>query len=412
MKNERLFDSILLKYNASAFHGNCPYFDSSKNYKAEALKYFEAFQKIGYDIFMDTNSSTSFTYTENIFTIDDGVRQNTAQIFLHPIKDRQNLYVLKNTLVSKILFDDDKNAIGVEAILENNQTIIVKADKEVIVSGGAINTPQLLMLSGIGPKEHLKDQNIDVISDLPVGQALQDHIKVIITHTMGNSTPAKPTIFPIPAIFGYLTLNKSQNYPDYQAFTLLMNEPTAMLQFCTFYYSFVDKICDALYNSSVGKPVLLTSHVLLYPNSRGKILLRSKDPRVQPLIYNGYYSDNVDLDMHARYIQDFLRVQYTKFFESVEADMIIPEVCGCGDFNSTHNYYNCYVLCMMVSGCHYAGSSPIGAVVDSHLKVFGVQRLRVADASIMPKIVGTNINAATIMIGEKAADFIKEDYIL
>ena len=412
-KSERLVDPVLLKADAGAFHGTDGYLGISRNHKDEVLKYFQAFNETGHDIVLDTNGDTPLGYTENLFTIAKGKRQSTAQAFLQPIKNRPNLYVLKNTLVSKIIFDDDKNAIGVEAITESNETVRFNAKKEVVVSAGAINTPQLLMLSGVGPKDHLISQDIEVISNLPVGQALQDHVTVIMSHTMGDALPPQPvnpSDFPTPAVFGYVTLNHSQDYPDYQTYSLLMNDPTAMLQFCAFYYSFLDEICDALYDGSVGKSVLLTSHVLLYTKSRGKILLRSKDPKEQPLIYTGYYSNNEDLENHATYIQDFLRVQETDFFESVESELVIPEVCGCGEFNDTQEYWKCYTLCMMVAGYHYTGSSPMGVVVDSHLRVYGVQNLRVADASIMPKIVGSNINAATIMIGEKASDFIKEDH--
>ncbi|KAJ8717002.1 hypothetical protein PYW08_005401 [Mythimna loreyi] len=347
-----------------------------------------------------------------MFTIADSVRQSTAQAFLSPIKNRPNLFVLKNTLVSKILFDDDKYAIGVEAILANNETVSFKANKEVIVSGGAINTPQLLMLSGIGPKEHLDSLEIPVISDLPVGQALQDHVMVLTIHTMGDAPPAQPvnpTKFPVPLVLGYAALSKCQNYPDYQTFNFILPGPSGMLQFCT-YFSFKDEICNALYEGSVGKAVLLNAVYLLYPESRSKILLRSKDPKEHPIIYTGYYSNDTDLDNHAKYIQDYLKVRRTNFFRSVNSNMVIPEECGCGEVRDTLKYWKCYALCMMLTGYHYAATCPMGVIVDNRLNVYGVKHLRVADASVMPKITGVNTNAPTIMIAEKAADFIKEDY--
>ena len=414
IKSERLADPILRDSFEAVFHGTNGYLGTSRYYNDEVLKYFEAFKEIGHDILLDTNGNNFLGYTECMFTIADGVRQSTAQAFLRPIKNRPNLFVLKNTLVTKILFDDHKNAIGVEAILENNKTVSFKAAREVIVSAGAINTPQLLMLSGIGPEKHLISHDIDVIADLPVGQAVQDHVMVFMAHKMGKSPPSKPIIptkFPFPLIMGYSSLNKSQNFLDnYQTINFVLNEPTSMLQFCSFYFSYVDEICNALYNGSIGKEVFFSMVVLVYPESRGKILLQSKDPKEQPMIYNGYYSDDKDLDKHAMFLQDFLKVQNTGFFKNVQAELVIPEACGCGDSNSTHEYWRCYALCMMVSGYHYAASCPMGVVVDSRLKVFGVNRLRVADGSIMPKILGANLNAGTIMIGEKAADFIKDDY--
>ncbi|KAJ8716996.1 hypothetical protein PYW08_005395 [Mythimna loreyi] len=416
MKSEKLVDRLLLDSDAGVFHGTDGYLGTTRYYNDEALKYFEAFHEIGHNIVLDTNGNTPLGYTENMFNIAGGIRQSTAQSFLNPIKNHPNLFVLKNTLVSKILFDEDRNAIGVEAILANNETVSFKANKEVIVSGGAINTPQLLMLSGIGPKEHLDSLGIPVISDLPVGQALQDHVIVLMAHTMGKSPPPKPidpTKFSYPLIMGYATLNNNQDFQDYyQTINFILNEPTPMLQFCSFYYSFNDEICDALYKGSLGKEVFFSLITLTYPESRGKILLRSRNPTEQPLIYTGYYSNDIDLDKHVMYLQDFLKVQDTEFFKSAQADLIIPEACGCSDLYLSHEYWRCYALCMMVSGYHYSASCPMGVVVDSRLNVFGVKRLRIADASIMPKIVGANTNAATIMIGEKAADFIKEDHYL
>ncbi|KAJ8717001.1 hypothetical protein PYW08_005400 [Mythimna loreyi] len=207
-KSERLVEPILLEYDAGRYHGTDGYLGTTRYYNEEVLKYFEAFKELGHEIVMDTNGGTPLGYTECMFTIADHLRQSTAQSFLSPIKNRRNLFVLKNTLVSKILFDDDKNAIGVEVILANNKTASYKARKEVIVSAGTINTPQLLMLSGVGPKEHLLSHNITVISDLPVGQALQDHVVLTVTQTMGPSVPSKPVDpknFPSPVIMGRVT---------------------------------------------------------------------------------------------------------------------------------------------------------------------------------------------------------------
>nr|XP_021195906.2 ecdysone oxidase [Helicoverpa armigera] len=413
IKSEELVDPILLHSDARAFHGTEGYLGTTRYYNSEVLKYLQAFHEIGHDIVLDTNGDTPLGYSESMFNIANGVRQSTAQSFLHPIKNRPNLHVLKKALVTKILFDDHKNAVGVEVILENNQTVSLKAEKEVIVSAGSINTPQLLMLSGVGPKHHLRNFDIKIVSDLPVGQTLRDHVFVIMNHVMGKSPPKKPMDpknYPFPLIVGYISLNKSQKYPDYQTLNMVLREPTSALQLCTFYFSFLDEICEALYDASVGREVLFSAVSLLYPESSGKIFLRSKNPRQPPIIFTGYYSKDEDLDSHATYLEDFVKVQNTKFFESVNSELVVPEHCGCNGIFSRREFWKCYALCMMVSGYHYAGSCPMGAVVDSRLKVLGVKRLRVADASVMPRITGANTNAATMMIGEKAADFIKEDH--
>ncbi|XP_075981247.1 ecdysone oxidase-like [Anticarsia gemmatalis] len=412
MKSEKLVDPVVLNSADSIFHGTEGNIKVTKYYNEEAVKYLEAFAEIGNNILLDTNGDCPLGYTESMLTMSEGIRQSSAYSFLHTIKDRPNLFVLKKTLVTRIIFDEFKNAVGIEAILEDNTTVQFKADKEVIISAGTINTPQVLMLSGVGPKEHLEDMGIDVISKVPVGQRLQDHIFVLMNHAMGNATPAKPMDpreYPISLITGYATINESQDYPDYQTLNLLLKEPSNILNFCSFYFSYIDEICDALYEGSIGREIKLTFVVLLSPESRGKILLRSSNPKDQPKIYTGFYSNDTDLENHAKYLEHFMRIHESELFNETGAELIVPEVCCCGDIYD-HEYWKCYALCMMMSGYHYTGSCSMGTVVDSRLNVYGVQRLRVADASVMPKIPGANTNAATVMVGEKAADMIKEDY--
>ncbi|XP_075981516.1 ecdysone oxidase-like [Anticarsia gemmatalis] len=414
MKSEKLLDPVTLNSADSIYHGIDGYLGVTKNYNEDAVKYLEAFAELGHDIRLDTNGDCPLGYTESMLTLADGVRQSSAYSFLHPIKDRPNLFVLKNTLVTNIVFDEYRNAIGVDVILEDNSTAFYRADKEVIVSAGSINTPQVLMLSGIGPKEHLRDIGVETISDLPVGENLQDHVIVLMNNAVGNSTPSKPMDpreYPVSLITGYTTVNEGQDYPDYQTLSFLLNEPAGIFNLCAFYYAFIDEICDAFYDGSIGKEVLLSLVVLISPESRGRILLRSSNPRDKPMIFSGYYSNNQDLENHATYLEDFMRVHESKLFRSTEARMVVPEICGCGNIYD-HEFWKCYALCMMMSGYHYTGSCPMGAVVDSRLNVYGVQKLRVADASIMPKIPGANTNAAAMMIGEKVSDIIKVDYYL
>ncbi|CAH0590547.1 unnamed protein product [Chrysodeixis includens] len=413
IKSENYVDPILLSTPDSYFHGTDGYLGVTRYYNEEAIDYFKAFAEKGDRTVLDINGATPLGYTEIMFNIKDRVRQSTAQAFLNPIKDRPNLFVLKNTLVSKILFDENKNAIGVEAILENGKIVQYGAHKEVIVSGGAINTPQILMLSGIGPESHLKSKQIEVISDLPVGQTLQDHVGVTLVHAMGPLTPpppADPGTFPTPLLVGFTALNQSQGYADYQTLSFILNDPTPLPQFCSFFFHYYDEICQQLSDETAGREHFFSVLYVMSPESRGKILLKSKDPKEYPLIYTGYYSDDGDLNKHVEYIKDFAQVQLSKFFRSVNAELIVPTFCGCGENDGSDEFWKCYAYCMMVQGYHFAGSCSMGAVVDSRLNVFGVQRLRVADASVMPKITRANTNTATIMIGERVADMIKEDH--
>lgn len=412
IKSEKLLDPSVLSSLNGVFHGTNGLLEVTKLYRAESIKYLNAFGELGHYISNDLNGASNLGYAESMVTVADGMRQSTAYSFLRPIKDRPNLYVLKNTFVSKIILDDHQNAIGVEAILEDGTKCNYTAKKEIIVSAGAINTPKLLMLSGIGPKEHLNYKGIDVVMDLPVGQTFNDHVYVLLYNAVGKSNPPQPfnpKAYPFPLIIGSTTLNQYQDYPDYQTLNLLINNSTDMLGFCSFFFSYIDDICDALHEASKGREILFSLIVLIDPASRGKVLLRSSDPKDKPLIYTGYYSNSQDLEHHAKFIEDFITIYESDLFKQTDAKLIVPEVCGCGHLLG-RKFWKCYALCMMSSGYHYVGTCPMGAVVDSRLQVYGIKKLRIVDASVMPKIPGSNTYAATVMIAEKAADMIKADY--
>lgn len=177
-KRERLKDHTILNSSSADLHNTNGYLGITRPIFPEITKdYFEAFKENGHEILVDTNGHQQIGYSAPTFTIDNHIRQSTANAFLSTIRERTNFYVLKNTMVRKIVFDDSKNAIGVEVTLPDSRTIKVMVRKEVIVSAGAVNSPQLLMLSGIGPENHLKEMNIDVLLDSPnVGDNLQDHV--------------------------------------------------------------------------------------------------------------------------------------------------------------------------------------------------------------------------------------------
>ncbi|KAM3963602.1 LOW QUALITY PROTEIN: ecdysone oxidase [Aphomia sociella] len=150
-KNERLNDYTILKSKTKHLHSSHGYLGITRPlWEGKVEKYFDAFKENGHKILLDTNGYHQNGYSLPQFTIDDHIRQSTSEAYLRPIKNRCNLYILRNTFARKILFEDYKTVIGVEVKLPNRDVIMLKADKEVILSAGAINSPQLLMLSGIG----------------------------------------------------------------------------------------------------------------------------------------------------------------------------------------------------------------------------------------------------------------------
>ncbi|XP_037298072.1 LOW QUALITY PROTEIN: oxygen-dependent choline dehydrogenase-like [Manduca sexta] len=175
IKSERLHSEEILASPSADLHGTDGYLGVTRPlWQGKVENDLEAFKENGHEILVDTNGYNQLGYSLPTFTIDNKTRQSTSFAFLRPIKERENLRVLVNTYCRKILFDE-KCAIGVEVKLPNGKIINLTADK-VILSGGAINSPQLLMLSGVGPKKHLEEMGIQVLLDAPnVGENLQDH---------------------------------------------------------------------------------------------------------------------------------------------------------------------------------------------------------------------------------------------
>lgn len=414
LKSSKLHDSSNLRKSRS-YYGNRGLLGltQDKTDKNLTATYLKAFEETGNEVVQDINGKKTVGYTTSVYTIANGKRQSTAYSYLRPIKDYSNLHVMKNTMAKKILFDDNNNAIGVEIVTEDGQTLKMNSHKEIIVSGGTVNSPKLLMLSGIGPKEHLENIGVEVISDLPVGKNFQDHIATIVIHNMtkleGASKPKDPGEYPAFVISGYVNLDKTKDYPEYSTVNFV-NYAKNLVQFCTLTYGLNDEICDAMFAFPNTNPMLFTVVTNLRPTSRGEVLLRSKDYNDPPIVRPGYYSKNEDLENEVKFIEDFVRVTNTTSFQYAGAELVDPKLSCCTkyEFGSTE-YWRCYALCMMTTRRHYVGTNAMGSVVDSRLRVMGVNKLRVVDASVMPIITSGDTNTPTVMLAEKAADMIKRD---
>ncbi|XP_063533813.1 ecdysone oxidase-like [Cydia strobilella] len=416
-KSEHMDDPGILSSKYRRFHGTSGYLHVTKQPHQEASEYLNMFHELGYKILLDVNGNEQLGYGEPSFTIAEGVRQSTAYSFLRPVKDRQNLHVLKHTLVTKILFDKFKNAIGVEALTEDGKLIKIIVEKEVIVTAGGFNSPKLLMLSGIGPKEHLGSLGIKVTSDLPVGQNLQDHPAALVAYKFKKaSAPLQPQnygMLPAVTMAGYVALNKSQMYPDYQSICFhIPNDSSAAITLCSFNFALDYNTCQAIYEAGKGREVLLCVQNLLNPKSRGKIELRSTDPTDQPLIFLRTYTEEEDLEKMEKAFKKLDEIRSSKYFKAVAGEIVDHRLPRCkGMVFGTREYWRCHVLSTKMTMYHYSGACGMGRgrVVDPRLRVYGVNRLRVADSSTMHSVPSGNINAPVIMIAEKAADMIKKD---
>ncbi|CAH0581581.1 unnamed protein product [Chrysodeixis includens] len=425
-KSERMNDPSILNGETAEYHNTKGYLGVTKpDWKDKTEPIFEAFKENGHRILPDINGEQQVGYYPLSFTIDNHIRQSTANAFLSPIRTRPNLFVLKNTLARKVIFEG-KKAIGVEVSLSGGQVSEMFATKEVIVSAGAINSPQLLMLSGIGPAAHLEENNIDVLLDSPnVGENLQDHVCVLIVVTgKKNIKSALQNFagfvnldsFPSPLVAGHIALDRRQKYPDYQAVVFV--EPAASLTasiICASVVGLENSICNAISYAIQDRESLITALTLLRPDSKGKIKLRNKDPAEKVRIYNGFFTNKNDLEQHTQSVEDFITIVNSTYFKSVGSEVVNINVDACKSFSfGTHDYWKCYVLNMVSTLWHPVGTCAMGpegvGVVDERLRVRGVTGLRVSDASIMPTIVRGNTNAPTIMIAEKTADMIKLDH--
>ncbi|XP_046959710.1 ecdysone oxidase-like [Vanessa cardui] len=416
IKSERLLSEEILQTPYRLYHGTKGFLGVTRENRPETKKYLQAFKELGHDILIDVNGKQSLGYTLQLNTIAEGIRQTTAYTNLGENKHRKNLYVLKHTVVTQILLDENNNAIGVKAFTHNNKSITLKAKREVIVSSGSLNTPKLLMLSGIGPKEHLESHNIKVRSSLPVGLNYQDHSLILLSFKMEKSDlPAKPrtssqTSYPI--VTGYVTLNKTKPCAEYQAVnTILPKDSESPLHLCTFNLRYKNKICQNLYEAGKGRNTMMTMLILLHPKSRGRITLRSSNPMDPPKVFTGIFSDKRDLEDYTSYVEDFVKVVNTTYFKSVQSEIIDLKLSECTDWTfGTREYWRCYVKTLATTSLHFIGTASLGSVVDSKLRVLNVNRLRVADASVMPLQISGNPNVVVIMIAEKLADFVKQEH--
>jgi choline dehydrogenase len=300
---------------------------------------------------------------------------------------------------------EEQRIVGV-AYLQDGQTDEVRANKEVILCGGAINSPQLLLLSGIGPAQALQDLGISVLVDLPgVGRNLQDHVDVAVAYQCTEPISVGTVYAAAEIQYRYFRKGPwTSNGPEAGGF--LRTQPALPMPDLQFHFS---------PGWSVGfgheRP---SGHgftfwpTLLLPESIGSIQLRSADPLAQPLIDPNYLSVEADVQVLLAGVKLARRLAQTLAFAPFVGDPIQPKTAVQSDEEICD-----YIRDHVGTVYHPVGTCQMGvgetAVVNPQLQVHGVQGLRVADASIMPRIVNGNTNAPAIMIGEKAADLIKAD---
>jgi 4-pyridoxate dehydrogenase len=373
--------------------------------------YIAAGQAAGYPVTADYNGADPEGFGRLQMTIRNGWRCSASTAYLRPALGRANLDVLVKTLATRIVFDGCR-AVGIE-YLQNGERNVVLAEREVLLAGGVINSPQLLMLSGIGDPAELKAHSIDVRTPLPgVGKNLQDHISASVEYRRRGRGPfcrnmrldrisiefAKAALFGIgfacdlPS--GWTAFIKSS--PDVQLPDVQLIFRAIPLGAGPYLPPFKQAFADGFGCRAI----------LLRPNSRGEIKLSSSDPRGPARIYQNFFAADDDLaTLRAgiRLTRELARQTSLKPF--VEAEIAPgPDKTSDADIDA-HIFATALTAHHPLGTCKMGPVTDASAVVGPDLRVHGLDALRVVDASVMPDLVGGMINAPVVMIAERGAEF-------
>lgn len=433
-KSEKMVDPVLSKSVYHNSHGPLGIVTVDPTISTSiGEKILKGAEELGYPVNEDYNGRRMEGIAYAQLSTENGERSNTARAFLRPVLDRENLHISLKSRVQKVVIKN-KRAEGVE-LIKDGKKYVVRARKEVILSAGALESPQILMLSGIGPKKHLEDLKIPVIADLPVGENLHDHTLVdlpIAYSDVDRVIPSALTNFvdvtnyrlfgkgPLSRFGSEFNLftsttkeNREIDWPDLQIMVV-----TSSLSVGSAYLDMIN-VDPELINSYAYRDKAANTFIcfpcVMRPTSRGKLQLRSRDPFDHPIIIPNYYETKEDVETMLKGIEICKKIAGTNALSSVQAEFVDNQPLSiCQDHPvGSKEHWSCLMKSRPATVYHHVSTCKMGAandstaVVDPQLRVRGVAGLRVADASIMPFIVSGNTNAATIMIGEKAADLIR-----
>ncbi|MGJ7509575.1 GMC family oxidoreductase [Variovorax sp. GT1P44] len=395
----------------SAYHGTGGELDVSlpKSPNVLSRAFVDAAVEAGHRRSDDFNGAVQDGYGIYELNQREGVRLSNSRAFLHPVLGRPNLTVFADTLVEKIELEGDR-AVGVR-IVQDGQQRLLSATNEIVLCGGAVNSPQLLMLSGIGPEAHLRDMNIPLKLALPgVGHNLQDHPTVYVSHrnpsgesyALSPSSWSRVALSPLRYLFnrtGMLSSNAAEAGGFVRTLPGL-DRPDVQMTF----------LVGLKGNARViprehGFMVLVQ---LLRPVSRGHLELASADPAAKPVMHPNFLEDPADMATLVRGVREARRIFGASALAQFSGGEIEPGAAVQDDAD-----LEAALRAQVNTAYHPVGTCKMGpasdpmAVVDAELRVHGIRGLRVADASIMPNIVGGNTSAPATMIGERAAAFLR-----
>ncbi|XP_049840244.1 glucose dehydrogenase [FAD, quinone]-like [Schistocerca gregaria] len=409
-----------------------------------AAAFVEAGVEMGYHN-RDINGEFQTGFMVAQGTTRRGSRCSTSKAFLRPARLRPNLHVLTYSQVTRVLIDPrKKRATGIQYVRdgEGRRLRSVLARREVVLSAGSIGSPQLLMLSGVGPAAHLREHGIPVLQDLQVGENMQDHIglggltflidkPVSMVQSRYENLPSvlQYAIFgdgPLTVLGGVEGLafvnskyaNASIDWPDIEFHFVSGSTNSDGGRQIWRAHGITDRFYERVFRPIDNKDAWSVIPVLLRPRSRGVIKLRSRNPFDYPLIYPNYFTDPQDIKVLVEGVKIGVALSRTRAFRRFNSRLHEIPTPGCESVpRFTDAYWECLIRHYSVTIYHPIGTCKMGpawdpgAVVDPQLRVYGIQGLRVIDASIMPSMVNGNTNAPVIMVAEKGADLIKQFWL-
>jgi len=397
-------------YPASAYHGRAGPVHVSYVRRPHSLThtYIEAVHGLGFQLCTDFTGPNPEGVGLRQGTIHHGRRVSTATAYLQPALARRNLTVFANTRVHRVLFEG-RRAVAVEAAQDDGSNVRIEAKREIILTSGALHSPHLLLCSGVGDAAQLAEFGIAPVAHLPgVGRNLHDHpaspvrvhtdstvtyglsartaLRAIWTALQYAVTRTGPLASNVFESVAFLRTSSGLDRPDFQ-FVFQPSNPPPLGQWIPRGHGYA------------------ISPVLLYPNSRGSVRLMSADPEAAPLIDPRLLAHPADMQPMVRAVRLCRRILRTPPFSKYRAHEYLP-----GPGVESDADVESFIRSTAATVHHPVGTCQMGvgsdAVVDSELRVRGIDGLRVADASVFPAIVGGNINAPTIMVAERAADYI------
>jgi choline dehydrogenase-like flavoprotein len=360
----------------------------------------------------DYNGQQQEGFGRGQYTIRNGYRSSAATAYLKPARARRNLTIATGAHVHRVLLKGTR-AIGVSYAQERREPIEARAEREVIVAAGAFNTPPLLMLSGIGPAAHLNAIGIKPVVDLPVGRNLQDHLAVIIFFArLDESTFRREMRFDRMALSmlrAYFFGSGPGTVVPGGLHAFIKTRPELAVPDIEFMFRGVPAdthlwfpLVRSAYRDGYGiRPTLL------HPDSRGEITLRSADPYSAPRIFYNFFSAPDDLPRLREGFKRARVVAYAQPLAPYRGTETSP-----GAHVKTDAEIDQFIRQTAITAHHPCGTCAMGigpeAVTDPQLRVRGIEGLRVVDASVMPDLISAHLNAAVLMIAEKASDMIRD----